>query len=59
MKPNKDFRMSKETKRLMALLSFKNEQSRSDFKKGMIDAQLTEEKSRKDSQRGRQNNGTE
>lgn len=59
MKPNKDFKMSKETKRLMAALKFKDETARSDFKKAMIDAQLTSEKSRRDNQRGRVSNGTE
>lgn len=57
MKANKDFRMSKETKRMMALFGFKTEQDRSNFKNAMIDAQLTAEKSRRDNQRGRAKDG--
>jgi hypothetical protein len=53
MKPSKDFRMSKQTKRFMALLPFKTQEERGSFKRGMIDAQLTEEKTKKESQRGK------
>lgn len=53
MKSSKDFRMSKQTKRLMALLPFKTQEERSSFKRGMIDAQLTEEKAKRESQRGK------
>lgn len=46
---HKDFKMSKSTKRLLALGSFKTEQARSDFKRMMIDAQCAEERHKRDS----------
>ena len=43
MKADKNFRMAKTTKTLMALLPFKNQEDRNSFKRAMIDAQLAAE----------------
>ena len=43
-KPDKNFRMNKSTKRMLALTKFKTEDQRSSFKRLMIDAQLESEK---------------
>lgn len=43
MKPTSTFKMSKQTKRFLALLPFKNEQDRANFKRSAIQAQLAEE----------------
>lgn len=50
---HKDFKMSKQVKTMLALLKFKNEQDRSSFKRMMIDAQVSEERFRRDNSRGR------
>jgi hypothetical protein len=44
MKTDKNFRMSKTTKTLLALLPFKNQEQRNDFKRAMVQAQLASEK---------------
>lgn len=44
MKADKNFRMAKTTKTLLALLPFKDQEQRNAFKRGMIDAQLSSEK---------------
>lgn len=60
MKTGKDFKLAKSTKRMMALLPFKDQGERNSFKRGMIDAQAAAEKASRDNQRGRgSNNGTE
>lgn len=41
MKPDKNFRMSKRTKTMLALLPFKSQNDRNTFKANMIDAQLS------------------
>lgn len=43
MKPTSSFRMSKQTKRFMALLPFKDEHERGAFKRSAIQAQLAAE----------------
>ena len=43
MKPTSSFRMSKQTKRFLALLPFKDQHERGAFKRSAIDAQLTAE----------------
>lgn len=40
MTPNSSFRMSKQTKRTLALGRFHSEQQRNDWKRAMIQAQL-------------------
>lgn len=45
--------MSKQVKTMLALLKFKNEQDRSSFKRMMVDAQVSEERFRRDNSRGR------
>lgn len=52
---SKDFRLSKETKRMLALMPFKSNEDRNNFKKAMIDAQATEERVARDNQRGKSN----
>jgi hypothetical protein len=44
MKADKNFRMAKTTKTLLAMLPFKNQEDRNHFKRAMIDAQLASEK---------------
>lgn len=51
----KDFRMTKETKRMLALMPFKTNEDRNNFKRAMIDAQATEERVARDNQRGKSN----
>ena len=41
MKPDKNFRMSKRTKTMLALMPFKSQNDRNTFKNIMIDAQLS------------------
>jgi alkyl sulfatase BDS1-like metallo-beta-lactamase superfamily hydrolase len=41
MKSNSTFKLSKQTKRLAALLPFRDQHDRNEFKRGMIDAQLS------------------
>lgn len=40
MKADKNFRLSKTSKRMLALMQFKNEHDRGAFKRLMIDAEL-------------------
>ena len=47
MKPTSSFRMSKQTKRFMALLPFKDEHERGAFKRSSIQAQLAAESAAK------------
>ena len=57
MKANKDFRMNKETKRLLALGKYRSNDERAAFRRAMIDAQLTSEKAKRDAQRGKVKDG--
>ena len=41
MKPDKNFRMSKRIKTMLALMPFKSQNDRNTFKSNMIDAQLS------------------
>lgn len=41
---HKDFKMKKQTKKLLALGHFTSEENRAHFKRMMIDAQVTEER---------------
>lgn len=50
---HKDFKLSRETKRILALGKFRNDHERGAWKRAMIDAQVTAEKFKRDSQRGR------
>jgi hypothetical protein len=43
MKTDKNFRLSKTTKRMLALLPFRDQEDRNAFKRAMISAQLSEE----------------
>jgi hypothetical protein len=43
MKPTKTFNLSKRTKTMMALMPFKDQETRNAFKRMMIDAQLCSE----------------
>lgn len=43
MKPTSSFRMSKQTKRFLALLPFKDQHARGEFKRSSIHAQLVGE----------------
>ena len=43
MKTDKNFRLSKTTKRMLALMPFNNQEERNNFKRAMISAQLSEE----------------
>ena len=42
MKTDKNFRLSKTTKRMMALMPFRNQEDRNNFKRRMIDAEVSE-----------------
>jgi hypothetical protein len=53
MKTDKNFKLNKETKRMMALFKFKDAHDRGAFKKSMVEAQATSEKVYKESQRKR------
>lgn len=50
---HKDFKLSKETKRILALGKFKSDHERGAWKRAMIEAQLVSEKFKRDSQRGK------
>jgi hypothetical protein len=47
MTPDKNFRMKASTKRMLALSKFKNSDDRAQFKRMMIQAQLSEEAARR------------
>jgi hypothetical protein len=49
LKPDKNFKMNKQTKRYLALGKFKSEEDRSAFKRAMISAQLSEEAAKRQS----------
>jgi len=51
----KDFRLSKEAKRMLALMPFKSNEDRNNFKRAMIDAEATAERISRDNQRGKSN----
>lgn len=51
-KTGKDFRMSKQTKVMLALSKFKDAQSRGNFKRAMIDAQSTAQSASRTMQKG-------
>jgi hypothetical protein len=59
MKTDKNFKINKETKRMMALFKFKNDEERSAFKKSMIEAQATSERVYKENQSQRKRDGSE
>jgi hypothetical protein len=44
MKPNKDFRLSKTTKRMLSMIT--DDKSRNQYKRMMIDAELSERSAR-------------
>jgi hypothetical protein len=46
MKADKNFRLSKTSKRMLALMQFKNEHDRGAFKRLMIDAELAKAQAR-------------
>ena len=46
MKADKNFRLSKTSKRMLALMQFKNEHDRGAFKRLMIDAELARAQAR-------------
>ena len=46
MKADKNFRLSKTSKRMLALMHFKNEHDRGAFKRLMIDAELARAQAR-------------
>jgi len=43
MKSDKNFRLAKTTKTMMALLPFRDQEDRNGFKRGMVQAQLAAE----------------
>lgn len=43
LRPDKNFKMHKQTKRILALSNFRSEEDRNSWKRAMIDAQLHEE----------------
>lgn len=45
---HKDYRMSASTKRMLALMPFKDNHARSQFKRMMIEAEVVAERSRKE-----------
>jgi hypothetical protein len=49
LKPDKNFRMSKQTKRFMALGKWKTDEERNAYKRAMINAQLSEEVAKRQS----------
>ena len=49
LKPDKNFKMSKTTKRMLALMPFRDQADRNDFKRAMIGAQLAEEAAKRQS----------
>lgn len=49
LKPDKNFKMSKTTKRMLALMPFRDQEDRNSFKRAMISAQLSEEAARRQS----------
>ena len=46
MKADKNFRLSKTSKRMLALMKFKDEHARGEFKRMMIDAELARAQAR-------------
>lgn len=50
---HKDFKMSKSTKRMLSLLPFRDNESRHHFKRCMIEAQVSAEKSVRDNQKSK------
>jgi|LakMenE01Jun11ns_1017448.scaffolds.fasta_scaffold9929652_4 hypothetical protein len=49
LKPDKNFKMHKQTKRILALSNFKTEEDRNAWKRAMINAQLHEESAKRSS----------
>lgn len=49
LKPDKNFKLAKQTKRFMALGKFKTNEDRNAFKRAMISAQLSEEAAKRQS----------
>lgn len=58
MKPDKNFKMSKTTKRMIALMRG-SDQQRMHFKRMMIDAQLSAESARRSGFKGKSSQETE
>ena len=56
---HKDFKMSKSTKRMLALMPYKDQQARSQFKRMMIEAQVAEERSKREAQRSKPKDNNE
>lgn len=53
MKADKNFRMSSTTKAMLALMPFRDKADRDGFRRGMIQAQLSEEAARRASLKGK------
>lgn len=53
MKSDKNFRLAKSTKAMMALLPFRDQEDRNGYKRGMIQAQLAAEAASKASLKGK------
>lgn len=53
MKTDKNFKISKETKRMMALFKFKDQHDRGSFKKSMIEAQAVSERIDRENKKGK------
>jgi hypothetical protein len=47
LKPDRNFKMAKQTKRILALGRFSSEEDRHSYKRAMINAQLAEEASKR------------
>ena len=45
---HKDYRMTKQTKRMLALMPYKDKEMRSQFKRMMIEAEVAAERSRRE-----------
>lgn len=50
---DKNFKMNKETKRMLALMPFKNQEARNNFKRAMVEAQATSERVVRENQRNK------
>jgi len=53
MKTDKNFKISIETKRMMALFKFKDQHDRGAFRKSMVEAQAASEKMDRENKKGK------
>lgn len=53
MKTDKNFKISKQTKRMMALFKFKDQHDRGAFRKSMVEAQAASEKIDRENKKGK------